>query len=331
MSPDLSDKITTANLAVVVPAYKCAKQIGSVLRSVPAFINQVIIVDDASPDSIDEEIINVGDERVTYIRHEQNRGVGGAMLTGYKKAIELGAEVIIKMDGDGQMDANYIPLLIVPILEDKADYTKGNRFLYAHSLTQMPRQRLLGNIGLTFLTKMASGYWNIFDPNNGFTAIHRYALSLINQNNIHRRYFFESSLLIELNRIRAVVVDVPIQAQYGDETSSLSLLRSLFEFPFNLFKGLIRRVVWQYFLYDFTAVSLFLILGIILTTSGALWGGYHWYISIKSNVVTTTGTVMLSVLPVILGFQLLLQALVLDIQNVPDAPLQKSPVFGNKK
>lgn len=310
------------NLAVVIPAYKCAGQIASVLRSVPLFVNHIIVVDDASPDSIESEVAKFKDGRVTYLRHPQNRGVGGAMLTGYDEAMKLGAEVIIKMDGDGQMDAAYIPLLIEPILESQADFTKGNRFLHGRELAQMPKRRLIGNIGLTFLTKLASGYWHIFDPNNGFTAIHHYALSLINQKNIHQRYFFESSLLIELNRIRAVVIDIPIPAQYGDEESALSLAHAFFEFPFNLTKGLIRRVVWQYFLYDFTPVSLFLILGTALTIFGVLWGLYHWYISIAHNLVATTGTVMVGMLPVILGFQLLLQAMVLDIQKKPDTPIQ---------
>lgn len=319
---DLNDKIATANLAVVIPAYKCAGQIAAVLHSIPLFITHVIVVDDASPDALDVEVAKVKDGRIVYIRQPQNRGVGGAMLTGYNKALELGAEIIIKMDGDGQMDAGYIPLLILPILAGQADYTKGNRFLHGRALTQMPKRRLLGNIGLTFLTKLASGYWDIFDPNNGFTAVHHYALSLTRQKNIHARYFFESSLLIELNRIRAVVVDISIPAHYGNEQSSLSLVQACFEFPFNLGKGLIRRIIWQYFLYDFTPVSLFLILGAALTLFGALWELYHWYISIIYKVVATTGTVMIGVLPVILGFQLLLQALVLDIQNTPDTPIQ---------
>jgi dolichol-phosphate mannosyltransferase len=322
-STDARNKLTGGNIAVVTPAYKCASQIGSVLSSIPRFINYIIVVDDASPDHVETEVSNIKDKRITYIRHQQNAGVGGAMLTGYKKAIELGAEIIVKVDGDGQMDVDLIPLLVRPLLEGRADYAKGNRFFYQHTLYQMPRLRLIGNIGLTFLTKLASGYWNIFDPTNGFTAIHKDAFLLLNQNNIHRRYFFESSLLIELNRIRAVVIDIPMPAKYGNEKSSLSLLQAILEFPINLFKGLTRRILWQYFLYDFTVVSLFLVLGTLLTTLGGLWGIYHWYISIKYSLVATTGTVMLSVLPIILGFQLLLQALVLDIQNVPASPIQK--------
>ena len=314
---------TSLTLAVVIPAYKCAKQIPAVLSAIPTYINHIIVVDDASPDAMSAAVGSIQDERVIYIQHTHNQGVGGAMLTGYQKALALNCDITVKVDGDGQMNLDYIPSLLIPILQGQADYTKGNRFLYLHDLKQMPKQRLLGNIGLTFLTKVASGYWNIFDPVNGFTAIHQQALSLIRKNNIHPRYFFESSLLIELNILGAVAVDVPIPAQYGDETSALSSLQSLFEFPLHLLKGFIRRIFWQYFLYNFTLVSLFIILGVLLTLLGSIWGLYHWYISIISQKVASTGTVMLAVLPVIMGFQLLLQAIGLDIQNVPKFPIQK--------
>lgn len=312
----------TTRLAAVIPAYKCADQIGRVVDSIPEFVDQVIVVDDASPDAIAKEVAKLSRKSVIYIRHEKNTGVGGAMLTGFQKALELGADVIIKMDGDGQMDAEFILPLITPILRGEADYTKGNRFLNFSELDQMPRSRLLGNIGLTFLTKMASGVWHIFDPNNGFVAIHRHCLSLINYENIHQRYFFESSMLIELSRIRAVVTDVPIPARYGDETSSLTLVNTFFVFPPNLFRGFIRRIIWQYYLYDFTAASLFLILGLLMLVGGIVWGAYYWYVSIVHNMLASTGTVMLAVLPIILGFQLLLQAIVLDIRNKPTVPIQ---------
>lgn len=312
------------NLVVVIPAYRCARQITDVLRSIPPWITHIIVVDDASPDNLAEEVAGVPDTRIHYLRHQQNQGVGGAMLTGFNHALTLGADVIIKMDGDGQMDARYLPALVAPIVAGQADFAKGNRFLHLNDLVgQMPKLRLIGNFGLTFLTKLASGYWHIFDPNNSFIAIHREALALLNTNNIHPRYFFESSLLIELNKIRAVAVDVPMPARYRDEISSLSITRSLFDFPFNLMKGLVKRIFRQYFLYDFTAVSLFLILSFGLMLFGGLWGGYHWYLSIITDTPATTGTVMLAVLPVILGFQLLVQAVVLDIQNRPKSPIQQ--------
>jgi hypothetical protein len=242
-------------------------------------------------------------------------------LTGYAKALELGAEIIIKMASDGQMDPKYLLHLIIPILTGKADYTKGNRFLHKRQLTKMPIKRLIGNTGLSFLTKMASGYWNVFDPTNGYTAIHSAIIPLLDQNEISPRYFFESSMLIELGIVRAVVRDVNIPASYKDESSFLSEIRSLFGFPPRLFKGFMRRLLTQYFIQNFGMFSLFLIVGLSFILFGFVFGVYHWYLSIYTSVVASTGTIMLAVLPIILGTQLLVQSVTVDIQNVPTEPL----------
>jgi glycosyltransferase involved in cell wall biosynthesis len=312
-----AEAMEACQLAVVVPAYRVGGKIGQVVRNMPPFVQHIIVVDDCSPDDVYAEIQPWLGERVHLVRHKINQGVGGAMLSGYAFALQLRADIVVKMDGDDQMDPAQLPRLVMPIIAGEADYTKGNRFLHTHALHQMPLARRVGNFGLTFLTKLASGYWNVFDPNNGFTAIHREVLSLLNTERISRRYFFESSMLIELRRVQAVVYDVPIPARYGDEVSTLSLKRTLVSFPVNLLKGTLQRLGWQYFLYDFTAVSLLLVLGLLMLLAGAAWGAYHWYISIVFGIVATTGTVLLAVLPIILGFQFLVQALVLDIGSVP--------------
>lgn len=262
------------------------------------------------------------DPRIHLICHEVNTGVGGAVLDGYEKAVALGADVIVKIDSDGQMGPSLMKTLIKPILQRHADYTKGNRFLHASQLKSMPPLRRLGNTGLSFLSKISSGCWNVFDPTNGYTAIHRVAAQLINRENIHRRYFFESSMLIELRLIRAVVRDVYMPARYGDETSSLSEFDSLFRFPPLLLKGFLRRLKIEYFIRDFTPVSLFLVAGIPMVIFGLIFGLYHWAQSIAQQVPATTGTVMVATLPVIIGIQLILQAFVMDIQNTPSIPLQ---------
>ena len=161
------------------------------------------------------------------------------MLTGYAEAHRLGAEIVVKMDGDGQMDPAQLPALIAPIVRGEADYAKGNRYLHARQLRSMPLLRRLGNLGLSFLTKLASGYWNIFDPTNGYTAIHAALIPLLNKEDIGRRYFFESSMLLELSLLRAVVRDVYIPARYGDETSHLSILKTLRQFPPALAEGVL--------------------------------------------------------------------------------------------
>jgi hypothetical protein len=211
--------------------------------------------------------------------------------------------------------------VVNPIWRGEADYVKGNRFLHARRLKQMPRSRRVGNVCLSFLAKFASGYWSVFDPTNGYVAIHAAVILLLDQERIHPRFFFEQSMLLELGLNRAVVRDVYLPARYGEKVSSLSEKRAAVEFPPLLFAAVLRRWVIQYFVRDFSAVSLFLIAGVLATSFGALWGVYHWYTSARMGVTASTGTVMIAVLPIILGIQLLLQALVMDIQNTPQQPL----------
>ncbi len=307
-------------VAVVVPAYQAAAHIQDVLAGIPRFVTHIIVVDDASPDDTAERVQAWKDERVRLIRHEVNQGVGGAVLSGYDAAVELGAEIIVKMDADNQMDPAYLLPLIMPIVRGQADYTKGNRFLHARQLSAMPALRRIGNAGLSFLTKIASGYWKVFDPTNGYTAIHASVLSQLSRDNIDRRYFFETSMLIELGNIRAVVCDVYIPAKYNGETSHLSEWSALVSFPGRLLRAFAKRIIIEYYIRDFTAVSLFLICGALLSIFGWVWGLVHWYISIATGVPASTGTVMLAVVPVILGAQFLLQAVSADVASVPTRP-----------
>jgi glycosyltransferase involved in cell wall biosynthesis len=309
-------------ICVVIPLYKARDKIAGVLQSLPEFVRMIVVVDDCSPDDSYECARAVGDQRVHFVRHENNQGVGGAVLSGYQKAVELGADIIVKIDSDGQMDPAYIVPLITPILMGQADYTKGNRFLHAKELKSMPLLRRAGNAGLSFLTKAASGYWNIFDPTNGYTAIHASMIPVLDSNRLHRRYFFESSMLIELGMLRAVIRDVYIPARYQDEVSSLVEWKTLFEFPPRLFIGFLRRLMTQYFIRDFSVFSALFLFGTILTLFGTGFGLYHWYLSLITGKIASTGTVMLAVLPFILGSQLLIQAMSVDIQNIPQEPIQ---------
>lgn len=318
------------SVAVVIPAYRAEGHIEAVLAGIPDLVAHIIVVDDCSPDHTAQLVAAWNDPRVHLVSHHENQGVGGAVLTGYDVALSLGAEIVVKMDSDDQMDAAYLPLLIKPIWEGKADYSKGNRFLHLRELQSMPILRRIGNAGLSFLTKLASGYWNIFDPTNGYTAIHASVVRMLNREMIDRRYFFESSMLLELSMIRAVVRDVYIPSRYGAEVSSLSEWSALRRFPGRLLNGIFRRLLVQYFLRDFTAFSVFFLVGGLLTLFGMIWGSFHWYLSAQGDSESSTGTVMLAVLPVILGVQLLLQAVVSDMQSVPTQPLQKEygPYWG---
>lgn len=309
-------------VCVVVPAYQAAYMIEKMLNGIPAWVDAIYVVDDASPDETGARVRAVTDPRVRLLAHEVNRGVGGAMVTGYRHALREGMDIFVKMDADDQMDARYLRTLIEPLVSGRADYTKGNRFHDTRALRQMPLLRKVGNAGLSFLIKAASGQWHVFDPTNGYTAIHREALAALDLDKLHPRYFFESSMLIMLRKIGAVVEDVPIPARYEGAPSHLRIGPTAFAFPWLLMREGLRRILWQYFIVDFNAVSLFLLSGIPLLGYGLFFGVYHWIDSYRRNVLTPTGTVMLAVLPLILGFQLLLQALVLDVQNVPRRPLQ---------
>lgn len=314
-------KETIPQIAIVIPAFRAENHILNVLDGIPQFVSFIVIVDDCSPDHTSEIVSEYNDSRINLVYHEKNQGVGGAVLSGYRKAIELGAEIIVKMDSDDQMDPAYLIPLIAPIVTSQADYTKGNRFLNVDKLKTMPIIRRVGNAGLSFLTKAASGYWNIFDPTNGYTAIHSSIFSLLNEIKLHKRYFFESSMLIELGMIRAVVKDVPIPARYSNEESSLIEWKAFFEFPPRLFIGFFRRLFIQYFLRDFGIFSMLLVSGLIFSLFGLIFGLYHWYLSSVTSTVASTGTIMIAVLPLLLGSQLLIQAIIVDIQSMPKETL----------
>jgi dolichol-phosphate mannosyltransferase len=313
-------------ISVVIPAYCAETHLESVVKGIPEFVEHIIIVDDCSPDNTGQvaEQLSRSNNKIKVIRHETNQGVGGAMLSGYELACRLNSTIVVKMDADDQMDPAYLPTLISPILEGQADYTKGNRFLHGRQLKSMPILRQIGNIGLSFLTKLASGYWNVFDPTNGYTAIHTSVAKLMDTANIDRRYFFETSMILELGLLGAVIRDVYIPARYAAETSQLSEWRALLDFPKRLLKGFFRRIWIQYFLRDFNLVSLYLLGGLVLLGFGGLFGAYHWWWSAQLHIATQTGTVMLAVLPIILGVQLLLQVAALDVQNVPNYVIHRS-------
>lgn len=314
--------MAAVDIAVVIPAFRAASTIAAVLGGIPPSVRAIVVVSDGPDDDQAAAIRAIGDRRVTLVTHDRNRGVGAAVLTGYERALALSAEIIVKMDADGQMDPAYLDALVAPVATGEADYAKGNRFLHERELRSMPRSRRYGNVGLSFLTKLATGYWPIFDPTNGYTAIHASVARQLDRARIAERYFFETSLLIELSRLRAVVVDIYIPAQYSTEVSSLRPAHTAASFPGPLLRAFLRRIRVRYFVVDFTAVSLYIVAGVLGVLSGGLWGASHWAISIQTGIPATTGTVMIAVLPVILGVQLLLQAATLDIQGVPTRPIQ---------
>jgi dolichol-phosphate mannosyltransferase len=305
-------------LIVAIPAHQAERTVLDVIGSLPAFVDGIVAVDDASRDRTWEVLRSCTDPRLVVLHHEQNQGVGGAMRTAFKQAIKIGCDVVVKMDSDGQMHPDDLVPLLDALIEGHYDYAKGNRFLdHRGELERMPKLRLLGSLALTALTKLASGYWHIFDPQNGYIACRSTVLKRLNLDRIARDYFFENDMLINLNIIGARVVDVPMPARYAGERSSMSIPKVLMRFPSRLFLGYWRRIVERFVMRDFSPMVLFLLSGIMMMTFGSVFGGWAWWESYQTGVVASSGTIMLAALPFILGFQLVLQAIMLDIQSTP--------------
>jgi dolichol-phosphate mannosyltransferase len=312
-----SDVLQRVLVGVVLPAYRAEKSIASVIAGLPLEIPHIFVVDDASPDGTSRAVEALSDRRVHLFRHEKNRGVGGAMKTGYRAALEAGCEVVIKVDSDGQMDPQFIPDLVRPLLTGEAGYAKGNRLWSLSAARSMPRARFFGNLFLSMATKAVSGYWNVLDPTNGFTAIRKDVLERLDLPHVQDGYFFETSMLVELHLLRTPVRDVLMPAKYdGTSGSSLRLLPATLEFARRLVFALFRRLTLEYVLLDLRPGTILAAAGVCLTLFGAIFGGFHWYRSEVTGENSLPGTVMVAAVPFIVGLQLLLQALLLDIGEV---------------
>ena len=299
--------IAQNRICVVIPAYRVKSHLLGVVNSIGPEVTNIIVVDDACPEKSGEYLaLHSTDPRIEIVFHKVNLGVGGAVKAGYARALELQSNVVVKIDGDGQMDPSKIHEIILPILEGTADYTKGNRFFDVEAIRQMPKLRIFGNLVLSFLTKLSSGYWQIFDPNNGFTAISETKLSKLNFEKIDNRYFFESDMLFRLKLLNSRVLDVSIPAIYGNEKSNLQIRRVLFEFPLKHARNFWKRILYNYYLRDFNLASIELPLGILLTSFGVLLGTYNWVNGILTSTYTETGTLILIAMSVLGGLQLIL-------------------------
>lgn len=309
----------SARIAAVVPAYREEKMIGKVIETMPDFVDHIVIVDDCSPDDTSGAVERLADPRVTLIRHEVNQGVGGAIITGHRAALELGSDVNVIMAGDAQMDPDYLPDLLDKVTDDGYGFAKANRFYSPESFEGMPGHRVFGNIVLSFLTKMASGYWNLFDPQNGYTAIRAEVLRRVPLERIAKRYSFENDLLIHLNILQVSATDVPIPAVYGDEVSSIRLGRVIPELMHRLTVGFWSRIWYRYVLWSFSPIALLLFIGLGLFAFGVAVS--IWLIfQVLGTAIATAATVMLAALPLMLGTQMLISALQLDIQATPSTP-----------
>ena len=317
-----------AAIAVVIPSYRVTRHILGVLAGIGPEVSRIYVVDDRCPDGSGALVrAQCTDPRVVVLEHAENQGVGGAVMTGYQAAIADAMRIIVKVDGDGQMDAALIPQFVAPILNGEADYTKGNRFFDLEQIRQMPPLRLFGNAVLSLMTKLSSGYWDLFDPTNGYTAIHVDAARHLPFDKISKRYFFETDMLFRLNTLNAVVVDVRMDASYGDEVSNLKISKIVTEFLFKHARNFTKRIFYNYYLRNMSLASVELPLGLALLAWGTVYGALHWIASAKAGVATAPGTVMLSALPVLMGMQLVLAFLAYDIASVPRRAIHRMTGF----
>lgn len=312
-------------ISVVIPSFKVSQTIQAVLGAIGPEVDHIIVVDDGCPDdsgkSAQEKMTE--DPRIEVLFHAENQGVGAAVVTGYRRALETGADVVVKLDGDGQMDPSLIPNLIEPIIDGRADYVKGNRFDTLEDLIGMPKIRVLGNAALSLMTKISTGYWTINDPTNGFTAIHRSALERIHLGKLRKTYFFESDMLFRLSIASAKVMDFSMKSKYGSEESNLRIWKVLVEFPVRHSVNLLKRILYRYYLREWSIASFELPIGIGLLVFGFTFGLVAFGDASALGRATTAGQATLSAVAIILGLQLLLSFLAFDIQAEPSTARQK--------
>lgn len=310
----------SGRIAVIIPCFRVRAFILSVLAQIGSEVEIIYVIDDCCPESSGNYVQqNTTDARIRVLYNKTNLGVGGATITGFQQAARDGADVLVKLDGDGQMNPRLILNFVNTILAGEADYAKGNRFFDLDGLASMPTSRLLGNAGLSFLAKISTGYWHSFDPTNGYIALHASLLPLLPVEKISQRYFFESDLLFRLNVLNARVIDIPMHAHYGEEVSNMKPYREIPRFAGAHLRNLVKRILYNYFIRNFSIASLELILGMLLVSFGSLYGLANW----GFDAPATAGTVMIAALPIIVGVQLILAFLSFDIQSVPSAALHR--------
>jgi glycosyltransferase involved in cell wall biosynthesis len=304
------------SVVVIVPAYNEEKLIGRVLTTLPSFIDHIVVVDDASRDATGEVVkgSQKKDSRIIYIRHDKNLGVGGAIATGYRWARDHEVEMSVVMAGDAQMDPTDLPKLLDPVVEGKVDYSKGNRLFTGRAWDVIPKTRYLGNAILSFLTKIASGYWHVADSQSGYSVVTLEVLKTIDLETIYRRYGMPNDFLVRLNVYQFRVGDVSIHPVYGiGERSGIRIYKIVFTLPLLLFKLFFWRLKEKYIIRDFHPLVLFYLLGFVLTPLGVLFGVYLLIYRIFVGPVAATSALFASFFT-ISGLQSLFFAMWFDME-----------------
>ncbi len=306
-------KLESCNIGVVVPAYNEEKLIGETLSGIPEYVDRIYLIDDASTDRTGDIVKSFRDPRVLYLRHDENKGVGAGIINGYKLALRDEMDVVAVMAGDNQMDPAELPRLIIPILEGEADYTKGNRLLSDSFRTGMSPLRSFGNTLLSLITKIGSGYWQVTDPQNGYTAISRQALESLDLDAVYPYYGYCNDLLIKLNAFGMRVMDVVIPARYGREKSSIKYSRYVLKVSPMLFKGFLWRLRVKYTVLDFHPLVLFYLAGMIALPLGMLFGFWAFLQALLQTPLSSY-YVLLDLFVLGMGVQMLLFGMLFDMQ-----------------
>jgi glycosyltransferase involved in cell wall biosynthesis len=305
-------------VAVVVPAHDEEALIGATLATIPELVDRVYVVDDHSQDATAARAQEAGDPRVEVISHAQNEGVGAAIITGYRRALAEGIDVVAVMAADGQMDPADLEAIAGPVARGEVDYAKANRLFTGQAWQLMPRHRYLGNAVLSMLTKIASGYWHVADSQSGYTAISREMLERLDLDRIYRRYGFPNDMLVHLNVWNARVRDLPSRPIYGQgERSGIKLSRVVPSIAWLLLKGFFWRLREKYVIRDFHPLVFFYVFGILLTLAGLVLGVVETVLRLMGNELTTP-TMILVALLLISGSQFTLFAMWFDMESNKD-------------
>ncbi len=305
-------------IAGVIPCYKTPDKAKKVVRQSFKYLDIIICVDDFCPLNTGQEIEkNIDNDKLHVLYHKKNKGVGGAMKTGIKYAMDLGANIIIKIDSDGQMSPNLIPGLLEPIKSGKADFTKGNRFRDPNVIFKMPTLRFIGNFFLSFLTKLSTGYWELFDPTNGFIAINSSTIKLFNLNKIDDRYFFETDILFRCSINDIVVKEIAMEAKYTDEKSNMYPIAEIPNFLVRHILILHKRILYNYFIYDFNPGSISLLISSLLGVGSFFLGSFYYFRGMFNQVQTPSGIQTLFLAMVFISTQFFTNFIYYDVTQRP--------------
>jgi glycosyltransferase involved in cell wall biosynthesis len=304
-------------VAVAIPAYNEEKLISRTVETMPDFVDCIIVTNDGSKDSTLEVLHALADDdkRLVVLDNERNRGVGYSVVRGLKEALNRNMDLIAVMAADAQCDPAYLAQMCDVLIDERLDYVKANRYQNLEALRKMPTYRRIGNVVVTIMNKFSTGYYSIFDSQNGYGVFSRTVLERLPFELVGERYDYENTLLLAMSVVNGRIKDHPVPAIYGDETTSIKFLPTVWRAVSVLFVGFWRRIYYKYIVFDFHPVALFLIAGLLLTLAGSAFGLVLTGLRIFGGDTPTSGTVMLAVLPLLTGFQLLLTALIIDINN----------------